>query len=322
MLASKRCMHGAVLVLAPLFLLAPSAHGQSSEADSSFKEAQILLEQGKYSEACTLFELSLKQAEALGTLVNLAFCHEKAGKPARAWTEFKRASITAKGERLAFVNQHLKTLEPKVGHAKLEVGDHTISAVRIDGEPATLDGTRLTSEIGAHHITVSVDGNAQTKTTKDKVVIRTGDNNVDIKFQFEDAVAPTPPPSPQAQAPKPAPTDQGSDVKRTVGFGLAGLGVVGVGLGSYFGLRTIALKPDCPDNGVACNAAENAQGREARSQSVLATVAFVVGGASLAGGLYLILTSPSSSKTAAPTTARLSPMVGPRGGGIALEGTW
>lgn len=321
---------GCALVLT---VLSASHHAMADESDAErlFREGQELLGKGQTKLACDKFELSLKKEETVSTLVNLAFCHERDGKPGRAWNEFKRASLTAKAERLAFVQQHLKVLDAKVGHASMEVGAHVISDVKLDGEPAYVDPlARITADPGSHSVTVSVDGNTQTL-TRDKVVLRLGENNPEITFVFEDAPKPKPPPPPVEHAEAAKATtgdDHGSDPKRTVGFVFMGLGVVGVGIGSYFGVQAFALKPDC--TGAACSEPQNAEGRRAVTAGRISTVAFVAGGVALAGGLVLMLTSTSSSKPSAPSTARLenrnglrlAPVVSASSGGVRLEGSW
>ena len=92
-----------VSILAGLTGSASAASAEESEAERSFRLGQEHLVRGQIQEACALFELSLKKEEATGTLVNLAFCHEKEGRPERAWNEFKRAEGKAQGERREFV---------------------------------------------------------------------------------------------------------------------------------------------------------------------------------------------------------------------------
>lgn len=81
---------------------------------------------------------------------------------------------------------------------------------------------------------------------------------------------------------------------RYVGYGAAGVGVVGLGIGAIFGITAINKKSaaDCDENGICGNFAAV---DDAKSAATVATVGFVAGAALLAGGIALILLAPSSS---------------------------
>src|SRR4051794_10726019 len=68
----------------------------SGIAEGLFRQAQKLLGEGKIHEACDAFAASQKAEPAVGTLLNLAACHEKEGRTATAWAEFDDAIATAR----------------------------------------------------------------------------------------------------------------------------------------------------------------------------------------------------------------------------------
>jgi hypothetical protein len=60
-------------------------------ADALFQAGKDLMADRKYAEACSKFEANLKLDHPIGTLMNLADCHEQLGTLARAWTEWGEA---------------------------------------------------------------------------------------------------------------------------------------------------------------------------------------------------------------------------------------
>lgn len=80
-----------VSALVSVWLLAAAP----SPADESFAKARQMLSKGETAEACDLFSESFELEPALGTLLNLALCHEKLGRWASAWLEFNQAEAWA-----------------------------------------------------------------------------------------------------------------------------------------------------------------------------------------------------------------------------------
>jgi tetratricopeptide (TPR) repeat protein len=149
---------------------------------------------------------------------------------------------------------------------------------------------------------------------------------------------PPPRPAPAAPArPEPAagrasaegPAEGGASWLKTTGLVAAGVGLVGLGVGSAFGLSAINKNDDAGKlcQGSACRSPEALTLTEdARDAARVSTVLFVAGGALVAGGLGAFLLAPSGGAREAPPAAsgrlRLAPEVSPRGAGLALVGRW
>ncbi|HEY0468315.1 MAG TPA: hypothetical protein VGC79_29160 [Polyangiaceae bacterium] len=97
--------------------------GNAALAESLFREGKRLSNEHKFTEACPKFAESYKLDPGLGTLLNLAICHEAEGKPATAWAEFSEASSRAKREgdndRAQLADEHVRALEPKLAHVSV-----------------------------------------------------------------------------------------------------------------------------------------------------------------------------------------------------------
>src|SRR5512133_177123 len=83
-------------------------------AEALFKQAQRLMTAGKIAEACPKFEESYRLVPKLGTLLNMATCHDKQGKTGSAWDEYTRAITQAKqgneNDRVDYARKQLDDL--------------------------------------------------------------------------------------------------------------------------------------------------------------------------------------------------------------------
>jgi hypothetical protein len=109
------------------------------------------------------------------------------------------------------------------------------------------------------------------------------------------------------------------------GLAVAGVGAVGVIVGSVFGLMAIgandeSLEPQncrtetfCTEEGIELR-------EDAESHATVSSVGFVAGGLLLAGGLVIYLVAPSGGADRA--TLRLAPRVGAYEQGLSLQGSF
>ena len=108
--------------------------------------------------------------------------------------------------------------------------------------------------------------------------------------------------------------------QRTIGYVIAGAGVLGIGLGTYFGLHAKATYDDasahCPAGPASCDGAGVNGGHDAHAHATVSTVAFVAGGALIAGGVFLVLTAPKVG------SVTLRPTAGARSAGFGVGGVW
>jgi hypothetical protein len=285
------------------------------EAERLFREGTALLERGELAGACEKLDAASKREDDIHVLGLLALCHERIGRPGKAWNEFRRIEPRVPpGEKAAFVARHLKALEASVARAPLDVGDATILEVRVDREPAVLDGGRLVTDPGEHTISVEAGGKARTR----NVTLQRGDNAPIVMID----VAP-----PRRASPPAAPNVSGT--RPIGGYALAGVGAIGLGLGAYFGLRTFALHDEARQ---ACGAAgtigstttclsdsdkANAKERQASDFALASTIAFAGGAVMAALGVVLIVTGGDARSGAISTgRAHVVPSIGPAYAGL------
>jgi hypothetical protein len=138
-------------------------------------------------------------------------------------------------------------------------------------------------------------------------------------------VAANPPASlPSSSAPETSSATDPGATNRWVGIGVGALGIVGIGIGSAFGLVAQSKLSQSNQSG-DCNATDhcNSTGlglrKDASDAATLSTVFFVIGGVAVASGAVLYLTAPHARSGAALTLAP-APMVG--GGGAIVRGSF
>lgn len=291
-----------------LLLLAPGARAQTSDkalAEDLFRRGRALMQEQQYGEACPKLAESQRLDPSTGTLLNLASCHEHQGKLASAWSEYSDvvtfAQRDGREDRVTYARERLAQVEPRLSRLKIELSpgvDGTSLEVRLDGavvgRPAI--GIAVPVDAGSHAIVASAPGKQPWQ------------QNVDVPMGPSEQAVTIPPLTDAASddATKPTaaagrgPHDDGAksgNSQRTIAYGLGGLGVVGITLGTIFGLNAIAKNSDSNDQGCSGNncSPEAAELRkDAQRAGNISTVAFLVGGAALAGGVTLYLTAPRS----------------------------
>jgi hypothetical protein len=146
--------------------------------------------------------------------------------------------------------------------------------------------------------------------------------------------APPPPPRPGSGLPDVAPAAADSGLsswtpRRTAAVVLAGVGAVGVGIGSYFGLTaqsqyshatTLCSVGSCP---LSTYPQASSDRNTASTDATVSTVAFAAAGALIAAGVVLFVTAPRASDQGASgglSRLELAPSVGTQGAGLWLRG--
>ena len=294
-----------LLLTAPAFAQASSSNQAAAEA--LFDEGRRLAAAGKHAEACPKLEASQKLDPALGTLLNLADCNEKIGKTASAWAEYREAISLARqagsAEREAFAADRAKALEAHLSTLTIRAagGDGAQALdVKRDGvavDSATL-GTPIPVDPGTHEITAS---GAGLKPWSTKVDVGGDAAKVEVeipKLEADDSggAATTPGNEPAQQA-------SGSSSQKPIAIAVGAVGIVGIGVGAFFGLAASSnwkdAKTGCDDFPNGCPPDHVEKQQSASTQATVSTIAFIAGGAALAVGTVLWFTAGSGNKQAA-----------------------
>jgi hypothetical protein len=335
---ARRLALGALLgsALASISSLAAAqpTKAELDRADKLYVEGRAALEAGRVDEACAKLEQSLAIDRAVGTLLNLARCHEVQGRPASAWREYTEASIladkTGQADRASGARDLAGKLAPKLARLKLEI------ARKVPGLIVERNGTVIPEgeldaaapvDPGTYAITVRAPG-YEPFTTSVQVGLEPGLKIVTVpELKATPAPPPDKPPGGRAALP-PAPADeQGGWSPGTffiAGAVTGGVGLVGVAVGAAFGVMTIdeldAAENDaalCPNK--RCSPAGRDAVSEAETKGVISTVALAVGGAAVATGVILIVLDVTGAPSASAEVGSVPrPVGGPGDGGVSL----
>ena len=321
----------------------PPSSGQ--QALSSLNQGKKLMAAGQYAQACTKIAESQSLAPEPTTLLQLALCHEKEGKIATAQNEFTTVimqSTTPNSPTAKTAKQHADALLPKLPRLTIKVPAGSESRglqVTLDGLPVASSSWGIANPIdpGPHQIAATAKGTPPWSTTvnvtapgEEKVVEVPGarvvdqlppsestpENTAKLENPFEgDAPAP---PKEQAEPPQAS--------RPALGYVIFGVGVVGTGVGTYYGLRAISLRKD---SDAQCASGCNAQGvdlnNQAKTAAWISNFGIGFGLVGLAVGGYMLLKSPDAPaprEDKTETSLRIVPELSPTKAALSIGGTW
>jgi hypothetical protein len=292
--------------------------GNRAAAEALFNQGRDLMTASKFAEACPKFEASQQLDPGLGTMLNLAECYEKMGRTASAWAEYREAIPLARAAgsqaRLGLATERAQALQARLSTLTIRVTSGSDDAQRLEvrRDGVVLQEAELGSPIpvdpGEHLIEAAAPGK-QPWSSKVQVAGDAAKVSVEIpKLQASSEPAATPASSAPAVTTSvgssPPPLDKpASSAQRVTGLVVGGAGVVGLGLGAFFGLQASSkwsdAKGKCSDYPYGCGTDAADLRASAHSAGTVSTVAFVAGGALLATGVVLYLTAPVNKQSVA-----------------------
>ncbi len=331
----------AVAAAAPAQAQTPGPGGSNVAAEALFEDARALVAAGNYAEACPKFAESERLGPSVSTLLNLANCWEKVGRTATAWATYREAASAANAagrkDYLATALKHADGLAPKLARLTVTVSQPAPGLeVKRDGvvvESAEW-GTGIPVDTGSHSIEASAPGRKSWQAALD--VAQDGAQAAVTVPALEEAPAEPAPPAaaPSAASPAAPPvtppiTEErvgGGGTQRAIGGVVAGLGVVGLGIGTAFAIiaknkyNDSKANGQCPTDPNICDTTGVSERNDARSDGNIATVAFAAGAAALVAGGVIWLTAGHAMHLASAPSAPIE--VSPTLGGVMARGSF
>lgn len=329
--------------LGVVLLAAPPARAQVSEARAQaqalFDEGAALMQKKDYAAACPKLEASLQRFDGIGTRGKLAQCYEALGRVASAWAMYREVVVLAgkAGEehRAAVARDAAAALEPRVPRITLAVPE----AARIDGLELRRNGVLVSP--GAWNTPIPADpGEQRIEATAPgykpwiaKLELKEGSTReVVVPALKSSASEPTAPATSGQAPPSTVPSDTPSEPSssppwKPIALVSAGVGVVSLGIGTYFGLRASSKWNGAFDDGHCrssddtCTPTGQEQTEDARDAAVLANVFFGAGIVLTAGGAALWFLAPEEPAAEA-RGVRVVPVAQRDRGGLWVQGSF
>lgn len=303
------------------------------------QEGVKLADTGNCQDAIERLSRAEKLFHAPTTLGRLGECQVQLGKIVDGTENLNKVvrESLAPGAPAAFVQAQerakkvLAEAKPKIAKLKIAVaGPQDVAwTVKVDGEPMPLANlnTNRPMDPGEHVVEATAPGY---KTARAKVTLPEGGNDsVALTLEADPnapKAEPTPAPAPVVTVPQPSqqqetplakPTQPQEPPNRLPAYVALGVGVVGVGVGSVFGLMAASKKSDleaaCKDR--VCGPDQQDNIDTGKTFGTVSTVGFVIGAVGLVAGAYLYLTSGNAvnanvARAASAPSRGVTPFVG------------
>ncbi|HEU4538790.1 MAG TPA: hypothetical protein VFS00_31940, partial [Polyangiaceae bacterium] len=231
------------LSLAPAPAAAQSSAAEKAAAEALFDQGKKLMAEGKHAEACPKFAESQRLDAGIGTMLYLSDCYEKIGRTASAWASFREAESAARAsgqaERARIARDRAAALEPKLSRLTINVSPKTAElpgvAIKRDGSALSnaLWNSPLPVDPGPHAIEASAPGY---RTITVNVEVRPGGGALSAEVPALEREAAARATASAVNAPA-AEGGSGWPAQKTFALIAGGVGVVGLGVGTIFGLQ-------------------------------------------------------------------------------------
>jgi tetratricopeptide (TPR) repeat protein len=284
-------------------------------AAEKFSEGRKLLDEGRFREACQMFEQSLALDSSPGTLLNLGNCYEQLGGLLKALATFERAFGEARQEAdptkrqgwISAAQQRIDALSTRVPELLVHPSPTPGATIQLNGQALTSLGAPMRLDPGRYRLEANAVGKLPFVKTFD---LGTGQKLEVAIPVLEDAPVAAPEvaavaPPPQRYEEPPAASGSRYGIAPWI---LIGGGAALIGGGIITGLSAKAkadeLEENCPNS--VCNDPSLEDTRDSGKTLALVTdVLFVAGLVSAGVGVTLLVLDSSSTQAGAAPSSTL-----------------
>jgi hypothetical protein len=308
----------AMIMLAPASVVAQT-DDQRADARAAAEQGAQAFEEGRLEEAVDLFTRAESLVHAPPHLLYIARAQVKLGQLVRArenYRKIEREKLPATAppafhNAQAAAQKELAELEPRIPMVKIVVkgaGEQPVT-VSVNGKqlPAAMIGVARPMDPGDHTFTASAPGLAAGPTTAK--IPEAARETVELELVASAGATPAGGVAGSDASRDPvfetsvAADSAGTSGMRIAAYAALGVGVIGVGAGTFFALQSSSKRKDADalcEGGCPVSKRDEIQGLydDAGSAQTLSMVGFIVGGVGLAGGVTLLLIDPGSEREA------------------------
>lgn len=289
------------------FVSSPAFANDPAAAQALFDQAQALMRQERWAEACPKLEESQRLDPGDGTVLHLAACREHEGKTATAWALYEDALVAAKRSnnksRAKIAQERIDFLGPRLHRLRLKVASENkkLTGFKIlrDETPvgAALWNDPFPIDPGAHTIIATADDHKKWAQSID-IPTTNGETSIDVPLLELEPNASRPKEEPKRLTREEATR---GDSQRTVGIALGGVGIAGLVAGGIFGAFAFSKQSEAdqscnPPDYTQCKPAGVDAGKQGETFGTISTIAFIAGGALAVGGAVLYFTAPEHGR--------------------------
>lgn len=313
------CLVGSALLLHALQAAAEPRPEDKDAVLAAYREGRGLVAAGRYAEGCAAFERAKRlDPTALNLLLSLADCQDKLGHTATAWNQLGEAAALARAAgdaRAAEATRRAEALAPRLVRLRIEVPPTSHApglVITRNGAPVpdALWGATLPVDPGSLVIRATAPGRRPFETTLDARA-----EGTTIPLRIPTLAAEIVAAQTNLPHPREAPAEPAFGAQRSAALVAAGLGAVGLGVGTMYGLRALERRDasnDGPcDAGNYCDAEGLALRADALDAAGVSTLAFALGAGALGLGVVLWTTAPDAPDAPPPARAALHAGLGP-----------
>lgn len=302
------------LPLGACLLASPALAQDTAAAGALFDKGVSEMGLGHYDVACPAFDESQRIEPRPGTLFASAECQAKWGKVAGAVARYEdyiglvsrlpADQQSRHRDRVTIASDQVAKLKPTVPTLIVVLSAHAPAGTVVRRNGVELKGAALGLPLpvdpGEHVLSAQAPGGEEKSMTI--TVVLKQQQRVELEPPAAPPKAAFDTARPIALAPAPA------NSRRTWGYAVGGIGLVGVAVGATTGALVLGKKSTAEEHCTAGACRDQAgvdAGKSARTLATVSTVGFGVGIAGLAAGAILLLTAPASTPR---DSARLQPL--------------
>ena len=317
-----------LLVIAVSWQTAASAQAlDPAAAELLFGEGRKAVEAGDYATACPKFAESHRLDPAAGTVINLAECLDKQGRPSQAWQRWREAleMLRPGDDRRLTVERRIEALEQRLPRVTIRLRADAPEGTVIERNGVALGsaafGLPLPVDPGKHVIVARAPGREEARyevelAERATKTVEVGPGPALPGPSTSEKPAALTPPQPER------PKDDGGFPFFPVGVAVGGVGLASAIAGGVFGVLAYGKKSEMEDHCVegaggrlVCDPAGVDAADQGRTFATVANIGVVAGVVGLGVGGYLLWRAGDEPESATLSMAQVA-----GGGALRLSG--